>query len=232
MAEQIPLKFEFRANQTFIDFYPGNNQAIIDQLKKTVSGQCEQFIFLWADAGHGKSHLLHACCDQAFKQGVGSFYLDFSDSTTISPELFSGLESFEVVCLDNIGLIVGQADWEYALFDFFNRHRDHHGRLIVSASRSPKALGFTLPDLQTRFNWGLALKIETLTDDDKIVALTYKARQMGFAITPQVALFLITRYDRNLASLWLLLDKLDFASLAAKRKLTIPFLKEILGQQD
>ena len=51
---------------------------------------------------------------------------------------------------------------------------------------------------------------------------------MGFEIAPQAARFLLTRYDRDLPSLWLLLDKLDKASLAAQRKLTIPFLKAVL----
>jgi DnaA-homolog protein len=232
MAEQLPVKFEFRANQTFDDFYPGGNQEILAQLKKTVTGTGEQFIFLWGNAGHGKSHLLHACCHEASNQGFSSFYLDLSDSVSTDPELFAGLEDLEIVCFDNIDALAGRADWELAFFNFFNQHRDHNHRLILSASCVPNALVFTLPDLQTRISWGLSLKIQPLDDKEKIAALTYKAQQMGFDIAPQAARFLLTHYDRSLASLWLMLDKLDWASLAAKRKLTIPFLKQILEQRN
>ncbi len=232
MAEQLPVNFEFRANQTFDDFYPGSNQEILAQLKKTVAGTGEQLIFIWGEKGHGKSHLLQACCQEAFNQGVSAFYLDLSDSVTTDLELFAGLEDFELVCLDNIDSLAGRRDWELALFNFFNQHRDQNHRLILSATCAPNSLSFTLPDLKTRINWGLSLKIQPLDDNDKIAALTHKAQQMGLEIAPQVARFLLTHYDRNLPSLWLILDKLDWASLAAKRKLTIPFLKQILEQQD
>ena len=232
MAEQLPVTFEFRANQTFDDFYPGSNQEIVGQLKRTVSGIGEQFVFLWGNAGHGKSHLLQACCQDAFTQEINAFYLDLADSTAINPGLLTGLEDFELVCLDNIDSLAHREDWELALFNFFNLHRERKHRLLLSASSAPNTLGFILPDLKTRMNWGLSIKIQPLDDDDKIAALIQKAQQMGFGITPQVARFLLTHYDRNLPSLWLMLDKLDWASLAAKRKLTIPFLKQILKQQN
>jgi DnaA family protein len=232
MAEQLPVTFEFRANQTFADFYPGSNKEVLSQLKQTITGTGEQFIFLWGDPGHGKSHLLQACCHEASNQGFSALYLDLSDTTLINPELFTGLENLEIICLDNIDALAGLETWELAFFSFFNQNRDRNHRLILSASYAPNALTFILPDLQTRMNWGLPLKIQALDDNEKIAVLTYKAQQMGFDIAPQAAKFLLTHYDRNLASLWPMLDKLDWASLAAQRKLTIPFLKQILQQRN
>jgi DnaA family protein len=40
--------------------------------------------------------------------------------------------------------------------------------------------------------------------------------------------WLLTRTDRDLGSLVLLLDKLDRESLAAQRRITVPFLKQVL----
>ena len=54
---------------------------------------------------------------------------------------------------------------------------------------------------------------------------------MGFEITPKAVRFLLSHKNRNISSLWTLLTKLDHASLAAKRKLTIPFLKQILSEE-
>jgi DnaA family protein len=230
MAQQLPLHFEFRANQTFNDFFPGINQEIVTHLQQCISGLGEQQIFLWGKPGQGKTHLLQACCHQALNQNLSSFYFDLSNAGLPNPSMLSGLDEYEVVCFDNIEHIAGNAAWELAFFNFFNRQRDRGHKLIVSACSAPNDIAIRLPDLRTRLNWGLTLKIQPLTDSDRIAALIFKADQMGFEIAPQAGRFLLTHYDRDPASLWALLEKLDKASLAAKRKLTIPFLKQILDE--
>jgi len=230
MAEQLPLHFEFRANQTFDDFFPGANHEIITHLQQCIAGLGEQQIFLWGKSGQGKTHLLQACCHRAQNQNLSSFYFDLSQAGLPDPSLLNGLDEYDVVCFDNIERIAGNAAWELAFFNFFNQHRDRGHKLIVSASSAPNEIAIQLPDLKTRLNWGLSLKIQPLTDSDRIAALIFKADQMGFEIAPQAGRFLLTHYDRDLASLWALLEKLDRASLAAKRKLTLPFLKQILNE--
>jgi len=230
MVKQLPLQFVFRANQTFEDYYPGVNLAVVNHLQHCVAGSGETFILLWGQAGLGKSHLLQACCHEAQKRGLASFYFDLHQTADSSVELLNGLEALELVCLDNVEAIVGLADWELALFNFFNRHRDLGHRLIISSNVGPKALAIALPDLKTRLNWGLSLNIQTPDDDGRIAALVYKARRMGLALSPQAGRFLLHRADRDMTSLWRLLDSLDQASLSAKRKLTLPFLKQILDE--
>lgn len=231
MAQQLPLHFEFRANHTFDDFFPGANQEIIDHLKNCVTGSGEPFIFLWGKAGQGKSHLLQACCHQAQNQNLRSFYFDLATAKQPDPSMLSGLDECDIVCLDNIEHIAGNPAWEQAFFCFFNQLRDQGHKLLVSASCSPQALAIQLPDLKTRLNWGLALKLKALSDDDKVAALIFKADRLGFEIAPQTGRFLVSHYDRNPQSLWALLEKLNFASLAAQRKLTVPFLKTILEKE-
>lgn len=229
MAEQLPVNFEFRANQTFDDFFPGGNQEIINHLQKSLDGTGEQQIFIWGEAGLGKSHLLQACCHQARKQQLEAFYLCLARADGLpDPAILGGLDKFDWVCVDDIDHIAGDPLWEQAFFNFFNQHRSHGHKLLLSASCPPPAIAIQLPDLKTRLNWGLTLKLKPLTESDSIKALIFKAKQMGFAISPQAGRFLLTHYNRDLASLWHLLDTLDRASLAAKRKLTLPFLRKVL----
>jgi DnaA-homolog protein len=231
VAEQLPLHFEFRANQTFDDFFPGNNQEIINHLQNSIAGNGEQQLFIWGAQGLGKSHLLQACCHQAQSLKYSSFYFALSPLELPDPALLIGLDKFDIVCFDDIEHIAGNPAWELAFFNFYNQHRDQGNTLIISASCPPNSIPIQLPDLKTRLNWGLTLKIQPLADSDRITALIFKAEQMGFEISPQAGRFLLTHYDRDLSSLWVLLKKLDRASLAAKRKLTIPFLKQILDEK-
>ena len=231
MAVQLPLEFEFGANQTFANFFPGTNQEIVDHLQQCVAGSGERQIFLWGKSGQGKSHLLQACCHEAQAQDRASFYFSFDPSALPDIALLTGLDEIDIVCFDNIEHIAGHGDWEMAFFHFYNQLHEHGHKLILSAACPPNELSIQLPDLKTRLNWGLTLKIQPLTNNDGIAALRFKAGQMGLELSPQAGRFLLTQHARDLASLWLLLDKLDKASLAAKRKLTVPFLKQILDEQ-
>lgn len=230
MSEQLPLQFEFNANQSFNSFFPGCNQEVSNHLKQCASGQGEQQILIWGDTGVGKSHLLQACCQLAHQHNLTTFYFSFDPKNLADPGILNGIDELDLVCLDNIEAIAGNPDWELAVFNFFNRHRDNDHFLIMSASSQAKYIPIQLPDLKTRLNWGLTLKLKTFEQDELLQALTYKAKQLGFELSPQVGRFLLKHYADQQASLWALLEKLDHATLAAKRKLTIPFVKKVLNE--
>jgi DnaA family protein len=199
-------------------------------LQQTVAGSGEQQLFLWGATGEGKSHLLQACCQLAQQQELSTFYFDLSLLPLPTTTMLKDLHEVELVCFDNIESIAGDQAWELAFFNFFNLHRERDHKLILSADCPPQYLTIELPDLKTRLNWGLTLKLKPFSDDDKIAALIFKADQLGFEISPQAGQFLLTHYSRDLHGLWVLLEKLDRASLAAKRKLTLPFLRQILNE--
>ena len=232
MAEQLPLQFEHRVNRSFNNFYPGNNQEVVDHLKNCIAGSGEQQIYIWGGKGMGKSHLLQAASQLAQEQKKTTFYYAFTANALPSTDILAGIDEYEVVCFDNIEAIAGDSDWEHSFFNFYNRHRDQGFKLILSSEFPPTELPVQLPDLKTRLNWGLTLKLQDLSDEDSIKALAYKAKQMGFEISPKIGRFLLDHYARDLSALWELLDRLDQATLAAKRKLTLPFLKEILNKDE
>jgi len=231
VPRQLPLQFEFQSNQNFNTFYPGNNVEVISHLQQLFK-HTEQQIFLWGEIGTGKTHLLQAICQQSSQHQQSSFYFCFEDTQLPDSEMLNGLENFDIVCFDNIEKIAGNKQWEHAFFNFFNSHRDNNKQLILSANCPPKYLTIELPDLKTRMSWGLTLKIIPLTDEQQLNALIYKANDLGFEIPVNVGKFLITHYARDLPSIWILLDKIDHATLSAKRKLTIPFLKQIMNEQE
>lgn len=228
---QVPLQFEFQSNQIFASFFPGNNAEIVGQLQAMAGQGGEQQVFVWGDPGSGKTHLLQACCQQAKALGNDPFYLAFAKDKLPAPAMLEGLEDMELVCLDDVQHVAGNREWQEALFNFYNLHRQNNHKLLLAADCPPKYLPFELPDLKTRMSWGLTLKIQPLRDDQLIEALTHKAHFLGFDIPAAVGRFLLNHYVHDLPALWLLLEKIDRATLAAQRKLTIPFLKQILADE-
>jgi DnaA family protein len=102
--------------------------------------------------------------------------------------------------------------------------------LYVSAKSSPASLNIKLADLISRLNWGPVYQLQVLEDADKVQAMQQRADQRGFELPDEVANYLLSRYPRDLHSLFALLDRLDFASLQAQRRLTIPFVKSHLAE--
>lgn len=228
MTVQRPLQFEFNANRSFSDFYAGSNRETVCHLQQCATGSGEQFIYLWGKAGLGKSHLLQACCQWAVQHAKTSFYLSLDPAGLPDPAILDGLDEFNLVCIDNIDNLAGNTRWEHAFFALFNRQRDRNNRLVVASAVSAKDVAIALPDLKTRLSWGLALKLQVPDEAERLALLSYKAQRLGFDISPQVGQFLLTHYARDLPSLWRMLDTINHETLAAQRKLTIPFLKQIL----
>jgi len=115
-----------------------------------------------------------------------------------------------------------------SLFNLFNQIKQANGRLVVSASFSPQQANIILNDLKSRLNSGLPLNLTTLNDEDTIKVLQTRAQQLGLELNHETARYLMTHFPRDINTLWGLLEQLDQASLAAQRKLTIPFLKTTL----
>jgi len=72
-------------------------------------------------------------------------------------------------------------------------------------------------------------QLHPLDEEGKTAALRARARARGLELSEDVAAYLMRRFARDTHSLFALLDRLDAASLIAKRRITIPFLRELLG---
>ncbi len=229
MSRQLPLGLQMRASARFSGFLAGPNQEPVDQLKQTAAGTGEPFFLLWGAAGCGKSHLLQAACHLAAEHGRTVSYVSLATLAGLSPELLEGWEHYRLVCIDDVHCIAGDRAWEEALFNLYNRIRERAGNLIVSSRSAPAGLAFALPDLASRLGWGLVYQLQPLDDEQRLAALQQRARQRGCEMPAETGRYLLRRLPRELPALFAMLDRLDEASLVAQRKLTVPFVKSVLG---
>ena len=216
---QIPLQIRLNDNATFDNFFIADNAQAVSLLQSD-----EPFIYLWSASAAGKTHLLQAVCHQH----PHAIYLPLMESKHWSPDIFEGLEQYAVVCLDDVQAIAGARVWETGLFNLFNRVREIKGRLLVTANCSPASLPIQLADLASRLSWGVSLRLNELSDEQKVKALSMRAQARGFNMTEEAASYLLKHCPRDLHSLFAILDKLDDASLQAQRRISIPFIKQCL----
>lgn len=227
--QQLPLGLALKDDCTLETYYPGANDLALWQIKQMAQGKGEQFAYVWGREGVGRTHLLQGACHYVSRFLKTAFYFSLANPSSISLKILEGLERIDLVCIDDIEAIAGMSEWEEALFHLFNRIRNANHRLLIAANCPPKALKIKLSDLNSRLMWGSIYQLHPLDDEQLIAALQLRAKQRGLELNTEVGAFLIKRCIRKMPVLYDMLEKLDKASLAAQRRLTIPFVKSVLG---
>lgn len=223
--EQLPLRVRLGDHARFATYVAGANTEARDVLADA-SPATPRTVWLWGRAGTGKSHLLQATCAAAGERGQAAACFDLAGLT--EPAMLEGCETLDVVCLDGLDPVAAVPQWNAALFRLYTLLQDSGGRLIVASTAPPAALAFTLPDLRSRL---LAASVHQLAELDEAgqgAALRLRAARRGLELSTEGALYLVHRLPRDMHTLFGVLDRLDTASLAAQRRLTLPFLREQL----
>ena len=225
--QQLTLNLSWRDDATFENFYFGDNQGLINILR-TLADSPVNFIYIWSGVGAGRTHLLLASGNQFGARELHSAYIPLQDFKQLSPEIFLDLYDLPLLCIDDLDAIVGLPEWEEAIFCCFNERMNRKVKTLIVANATPQALNFILPDLKSRMSSGLLFELKALNDAHKLPALQLRAKFLGLDLPASTAKFLLTHYSRDTAALFVLLRKLDHASLAEQRCLTIPFVKQQL----
>lgn len=224
MSQQLPLNLTLRDGSSFANFHPGPNQEAVTHVQAAAEGSAAGPIFIWGESGMGKSHLLQAACRRAQEQGRDCAYLPLAVGE-LTPALFEEREEAALVCVDDIERIAGARDWEQGLFALYERLRDRGGVFVAAGNANPNHLGLIMPELVTRLGAGLVYQLHPLGDGDKVAALRLRARNRGLEMPEEVARYVLGRYPRDMEAIFVLLERLDRASLATQRRLTIPFIR-------
>lgn len=236
LTAQQPLALRLRADQTFDSFIspPGTAAARARQLAQTLaSGRERTPLYLWGLPACGKTHLLTAALAVSAAHGLRSAYLPLRELGAAGvAAAVSAFEQFALVCVDDLDAIAGDEPAELALFHLYDRLRGSGGRIIVAGNATPTGLGLRRPELKSRLGWGVICRLETLCDADKRALLLRRAADQGLSLGEPVADYLLRQHSRSLHDLLATLDRLDKATLAAQRRPTLPFVRELLGTVD
>jgi DnaA-homolog protein len=215
--------------QRFEHFHAGVNAAVLAAVQMLATQPGAPWVYLSGAAGSGKSHLLMAACHAAHEAGRTVQYLPLRNLHEHFMAL-RGVAGSHFIALDDIDAIAGEREAEHALFDLYNRARADGTALIFAAENVPAQLKLTLPDLRSRLGACTQFTLKALDDGERREVLRRQAALRGIELDDTVLDWLFTRYARDLGALLDLLDRLDQASLAAQRRITVPFLRTFLRE--
>ena len=214
--QQMILELAPPPAATLDNFFPGHNGAAVAAIGAALRG-AERLVYLWGEAGAGKTHLLQAFVYAARASGMRACYA--------LPPQFDACLPVEALAADDLE----QLDLESQLcaFDAFNALQALGGAIVAAGDRPPKDLPLR-EDLRTRIGAGVVLQVNPLTDEEKRAALLTYADSRGLKLGEDIIGYLLSRHARDMGNLVALIDALDRYSLQTQRAITLPLLREAL----
>lgn len=224
---QLPLTLRYPPDQrleAFVHAPPG----AVELLRALALGDSRDSVYLAGPAGVGKTHLLLATCAATDAAGRRAAYLPLAAAAGRLRDALEALEGNDLIALDGLDAIAGQREDEIALFDAHNRARAAGVVLLYAARDIPDAIGLGLPDLRSRLGQCTRITLSSLDEEGRRDVLRQRAQRRGLVLEEAALDWLLKRVGRDLGGLTALLDTLDRASLAAQRRITVPFLRQTL----
>jgi DnaA-homolog protein len=219
---QLPLGVRLPDRAAFASFLAGGNTEALRHLEQVAAGGPAGLTWLCGAGGSGKTHLLQATCAAASERMRAGF-VPLAQVAALGVGVLEGLPQLQCLCLDDVDRVAGHAEWERGIFALLRELEELGGRLILAAQAPP-----TLADLGSRCAAGTILQLRPLSEAEQHAALKLRARLRGVELPDETWQWLQRRFPRDMRTLYELLDTLDEASLAAQRRLTVPFIREVL----
>ncbi|MBV6418596.1 MAG: DnaA regulatory inactivator Hda [Steroidobacteraceae bacterium] len=225
---QLPLGVRLRDRASLASFVAGDNAEAVRCVTALADGERPGCVWLHGPAGAGKTHLLQAACARATGSSRAG-YVPLADFMQGDAAVLDGWRELDCLCLDDVQEVAGRRPWDEALFRVYRDIEERGARLIVAADAPPGALGWSLRDIASRFGAAAIFAVQPLDEAGRLEALRVRAQLRGVDLPDETVKFLQRRFPRDLQTLYRLLDTLDDAALAAQRRLTVPFVREVLG---
>lgn len=226
---QLALGVRLRDEATFDNFLGARNRLAVGQVQALLASPACPVVYVCGATGTGKSHVLQAACHASEANGVHALCLSMTELVDHAPDMLDGLERFPLVCMDDLDCIQHRPAWQEAVFHIYNRLLDNGCRLLLSATLTPTELALPLRDLDSRLRAAAVVQLLPPRDEDRLAILVARAERRGLVMNDEVAHYILRRASRHTGDLLGILDRLDDISLRAQRKLTVPFVKGVMG---
>jgi len=154
-------------------------------------------LFLYGNSGLGKTHLMHAIGHYVMQNNPEKKVLCVS-SEMFTNELVNAIQNkkmdefrqkyrnVDVLMIDDIQFIEKKDRTQEELFHTFNTLYENSKQIVLSSDRPPKEIESIDNRLQTRFEWGLPVDIQSPDFETRVAILKNKAEMEDIQVNEEL----------------------------------------------
>ncbi|MBX3456864.1 MAG: hypothetical protein KF820_00680 [Candidatus Paracaedibacteraceae bacterium] len=172
-------------------------------------------VVVCGDEGSGKTHMARSLLGIYLSP---ENYRQYDQLTLVQSKSFLIIDDYD------------RFDDESWLFHLFNLIKEHHGQAVYFGKQTPSGHSFNLPDLASRLRSLPCLTIQEPDDDLFRQLLKKELYNKGIICGDEIMEYIYRRFDRSYETIHNLVQLIDDNTLKHQRSLSLPFFKEILGE--
>jgi chromosomal replication initiator protein len=232
----------FHTKYTFDSFVIGSSNRFAHAAALAVAegpgGGLYNPLFVYGQAGLGKTHLLHAIGHyvQQFHRGLQIRYVtteQFMNEFIVAvqrktiPAFHHRYRVADVLLVDDIQLLEGKERTQEEFFHTFNALHPT-SQIVITSDRPPKKMSTLEERLRTRFEWGLITDIQPPDLETRLAILQKKSETEGLAIPPEVLSLIATKVQTNIRELEGALIRVAAYASLSRTEITLPMAQQVL----
>jgi chromosomal replication initiator protein len=168
-------------------------------------------LFLYGGVGLGKTHLIQAVGNEVKRNQPGARILYISSETFVNEFLdhirfkkkgfADRYRNTDVLIVDDMQFIAGKEKTQEEFFHTFNALHQANKQIIISSDKPPKAIPTLEERLRSRFEWGMAIDIQSPDFETRCAILQVKANQTGVSLPRDTVEYIASSVQTNIREL-------------------------------
>lgn len=198
-------------------------------------------LFIYGNAGLGKTHLLHAIGHQLLKDHPNA-KVTYINSERFINEFIDGLknksmEAFrfkyrnaDCLLIDDVHFLIGKEQSEQEFFFTFNSLFETNRQIVLTSDRPPKELQPVEARLISRFEWGVVADVKAPDFETRLAILRKKSEQEKVEMPNDILQHLAQNIKSNIRTLEGCLNSLIAYSCLTGSPVNMETANQILKQ--